>query len=223
MISASIISFVLNELHRLPGIWVYGLVMLLVFGETALFVGFVLPGETSVIVAGVIASQGNINIGALCVLVVVAAILGDSVGFFLGHHYGERLLELKLLQRHRDELDGAMAGMQRRGPLYVFFGRFAAFLRAVMPGLAGISNMHYRRFFVANALGGMVWGVAYSLFGYYGGSQLPRIEKYSSWVSIGIVALIVLTIVGFDLLRRGRRRRKLQARASPPTPPPTQP
>lgn len=224
MISASIISFVLSELHRLPSIWVYVLVALLVFGETALFVGFILPGETTVIVAGVIASQGSINIGVLCALVVVAAILGDSVGYFLGHHYGERLLKIKLLRGHRDELDGALAGMQRRGPLYVFFGRFAAFLRAVMPGLAGISGMPYRRFFFANALGGLVWGLAFSLFGYFGGSQLPKIEKYSGWVSIAIVVGIVVTVVGFDLLRRARRRRRVtQAPDASPTVPPTEP
>lgn len=221
MISASIISFVLSELHRLPGIWVYGLVALLVFGETALFVGFILPGETTVIVAGVIASQGSINIGVLCTLVVIAAILGDSVGYFLGHHYGERLLRIKLLQSHREELDGALAGMQRRGPVYVFFGRFAAFLRAVMPGLAGISGMPYRRFFFANALGGLVWGLAFTLFGYFGGSQLPKIEKYSGWVSIAIIVVIVVTIVGFDLMRRSRRKRRAAATLTPAPETPT--
>ncbi len=213
--SASIISFVLSELHRLPGPLVYGLVALLVFGETALFVGFVLPGETTVIVAGVIASQGSINIGVLCILVVIAAVLGDTVGYLIGYHYGERLLSLKVLRKHREEIDGAMAGMQRRGPIYVFLGRFTAFLRAVMPGLAGISGMHYRRFLVANALGALVWGIAFSLFGYFGGSQLPKIEKYSGWASIGVVAVVVATIVLFDVMRRARRRRRKMQ--SPPT------
>ncbi len=215
MMSASIISFVLHEIHSLPGPLVYGLVALLVFGETALFVGFVLPGETTVIVAGVVASQGSINIGALCVLVVISSIVGDSVGYAIGHHYGDRLLSLKVLQKHREELDGALAGMQRRGPIYVFFGRFTAFLRAVMPGLAGISRMHYRRFLIANAAGGLIWGVAFSLFGYFGGSQLPKIERYSGWASVAIVATIVFTIVGFDIVRRRARRRRRES-ASPP-------
>ena len=209
VISASIISFVLHELHSLPGPLVYVLVALLVFGEAALFVGFVLPGETTVIVAGVVASQGNINIGALCALVVLAAVVGDSVGYAVGHHYGDRLLGLKVLAKHREELDAAMAGMQRRGPVYVFVGRFTAFLRAVMPGLAGISGMHYRRFLIANAAGGLVWGVAFSLFGYLGGSQLPKIEKYSGWVSIGLVVVLVLGVVGLSLLRRQAQRRRL--------------
>jgi membrane protein DedA with SNARE-associated domain len=208
VISASIVSFVLHEIHSLPGLLVYGLVALLVFGEAALFVGFVLPGETTVIVAGVVASQGNINIGVLCVLVVVAAVVGDSVGYAMGHHFGDRLLNLRVLQRHREELDSAIAGMQKRGPIYVFLGRFTAFLRAVMPGLAGISKMHYRRFLVANALGGIIWGVAFCLLGYYGGAQLPKIEKYSGWASIALVAALILSVVGVHYLRKIVRRRR---------------
>lgn len=207
MISASIISFVLHEIHSLPGILVYVLVVLLVFGEAALFVGFVLPGETTVLVAGLVASQGNINIGVLCVLVVASAVVGDSVGYAVGHHFGDRLLNLRMLQRHREELDSAIAGMQRRGPVYVFLGRFTAFLRAVMPGLAGISKMHYRRFLVANALGGLVWGVAFSLFGYYGGSQLTKIEKYSSWVEIVLVVLLIAAVLAAHYGRKIARKR----------------
>ncbi len=210
MISASIISYVLHELHSLPALLVYGLVVLLVFGEAALFVGFVLPGETTVLVAGVVASQGNINIDVLCILVVLAAVVGDSVGYAVGHHFGDRLLSIRLLQRHREELDAALAGMQKRGPVYVFLGRFTAFLRAVMPGLAGISRMHYRRFLVANALGGLVWGIAFSLLGYFGGSQLSKIEKYSGWASLALGALLVLSVLGVYYLRRISRRRRSQ-------------
>jgi membrane protein DedA with SNARE-associated domain len=211
VISASIISFILHEIHSLPGPLVYALVVLLVFGEAALFVGFVLPGETTVLVAGVVASQGNINIDILCVLVVVAAIVGDSVGYAVGRHYGDRLLDIRILQRHREELDAAIAGMHRRGPIYVFLGRFTAFLRAVMPGIAGISQMHYRRFLLANALGGLVWGVAFSLLGYYGGSQLSKIEKYSGWASIALVAVLVVTVLGAHYARKVMRKRRSES------------
>ena len=204
----SIISFFINEIHSLPGVLVYVLVALLVFGEAALFIGFVLPGETAVIVAGVVASQGTINIGVLCALVVAAAVVGDSVGYAVGRHFGDRLLSIRVLQSHREELDGAIAGMQRRGPIYVFVGRFTAFLRAVMPGLAGISKMHYRRFLLANALGGIIWGIAYCLLGYLGGSQLPRIEKYSNLASWIIVGVVVAVIVAFEVYRRRKKSRR---------------
>ncbi len=153
----------LHEIHQLPGALVYGLVTVLVFGEAALFIGFILPGETAVLVAGVVASQDHVNVGVVCVLVVAAAITGDSVGYEVGHRYGESLMKLSILKRRRPALERALEGLRRRGPIYVFIGRFTAFLRAVMPGLAGMSGMNYRRFFIANALGGTIWGVTFTL------------------------------------------------------------
>ncbi|MDE3064798.1 MAG: DedA family protein [Acidobacteriota bacterium] len=207
MLVATLVSFVLNEIHRLPGSLVYSLVALLVFGEAALFIGFVLPGETAVIVAGVVASQGHVNVGALCALVVAAAIIGDSVGYAVGSRYGHRLLAVKIIAKRRAEIDRALEGLRRRGPLYVFVGRFTAFLRAVMPGLAGMSKMHYPRFLLANALGGLVWGVSFTLLGYFAGSALARIERWAGWASLGLLILIVALWVTLHLRRRARERR----------------
>jgi membrane protein DedA with SNARE-associated domain len=203
VINASIVSYILDRILHLPGGLVFALVALLVFGEAALFIGFVLPGETSVIVAGVVASQGHINIDILCVLVVVAAIVGDSVGYAIGHRYGEKLMTLPLIRNRRVALERALEGLRRRGPIYVFVGRFTAFLRAVMPGLAGMSKMHYRRFLVANALGGIIWGVGFSLLGYFAGGALLKIEKYASWAGIALLVLII----GFFVAMHVRRKR----------------
>jgi len=205
MLSASLISSLVTKLHHLPPALVYVVVALLVFGEAALFVGFVLPGETTVLVAGVIASQGSVNVVALCILVVAAAIIGDSVGYLVGREYGPQLLKLRILAKHQDELDKALLGLKRRGATYVFLGRFTAFLRAVMPGLAGMSRLHYRRFLAANALGGVVWGVGFTLLGYAGGSQLGRIEKFAGYFSSGLLVLFALAIVVVVVLRRKRR------------------
>lgn len=203
-VTATIVTYVLDELQKLSGGVVYGLVALLVFGEAALFIGFVLPGETSVIVAGVVASKGHVNIVVLCVLVVIAAIVGDSVGYAVGHRYGEKLLTLPVIRHRQVALQRALEGLRQRGPIYVFVGRFTAFLRAVMPGLAGMSKMHYRRFLIANALGGLVWGVGYALLGYFAGAALSRIERYASWLGIGLLVL-VLALAWVLHLRRQRR------------------
>ncbi len=203
-VTATIVTYVLDELQKLSGGLVYGLVALLVFGEAALFIGFVLPGETSVIVAGVVASKGHVNIVVLCVLVVIAAIVGDSVGYAVGHRYGEKLLTLPVIRHRQVALQRALEGLRQRGPIYVFVGRFTAFLRAVMPGLAGMSKMHYRRFLIANALGGLVWGVGYALLGYFAGAALSRIERYASWLGIGLLVL-VLALAWVLHLRRQRR------------------
>lgn len=204
MLAASIVSYLLSEIHRLPGGLVYALVTLLVFGEAALFIGFILPGETAVLVAGVVASQGRVNVAIVCLLVVVAAITGDSVGYAIGNRYGESLMKLPILKRRRGALDRALEGLRRRGPIYVFIGRFTAFLRAVMPGLAGLSRMQYRRFLLANAAGALVWGVGYSLLGYFAGTALTKIERFASWFGIAVLVVVVAVIVTIYIRHRRR-------------------
>lgn len=205
--SASILSYVLHELHRLSPALVYGLVALLVFGEAALFIGFVLPGETSVIVAGVVASQGRVNVDALCALVVAAAILGDSIGYAVGRRWGPRLLEVGPIAKRRSGVDRALDGLRRRGPTYVVVGRFTAFLRAVMPGLAGMSEMPYRRFLAANATGGLLWGVAFTLLGYFAGGALNQIEHAAAWASVGVLAAVLALWAALFARRRRRESR----------------
>ena len=204
MLAASIVSYLLSEIHRLPGPLVYGLVTLLVFGEAALFIGFVLPGETAVLVAGVVASQGHVNVVVVAALVVVAAVAGDSVGYVVGHFYGESLMKLPLLRSKRAALERALEGLRRRGPIYVFIGRFTAFLRAVMPGLAGMSRMNYRRFLIANALGGIIWGISFTLLGYFAGTALTRIEKYASWAGLSVLIAMIVFFVVFHFVKKSR-------------------
>jgi membrane protein DedA with SNARE-associated domain len=206
MLDASVVSFLIGELHKLPSALVYVVVGLLVFGEAALFVGFVLPGETTVLVAGVIASQGGVNIVALVGLVIAAAIVGDTVGYVVGREFGPRLLDIGMVRPHRERLDKAMLALHKRGATYVFLARFSAFLRAVMPGLAGMSRMHYTRFLIANAIGGLVWGGGFTMLGYLGGKQLPRIEKYASYFSWGVLALI-LTVLTSLVVRHQLKKR----------------
>ena len=206
MLTASLTSSLTDQLRHVSSGWVYLIVALLVFGEAAIFIGFVLPGETAVIVAGVIASQGKINITVLCALVVVSAIAGDSVGYLIGRRYGERLLTLPLIRKRHVSIERALEGLRQRGPIYVFIGRFTAFLRAVMPGLAGMSKMHYRRFLFANALGGLIWGVGFTLLGYFAGGALNKVEKYSSWAGLTLLVLVIAVITVLHVRRKRRER-----------------
>jgi membrane-associated protein len=200
--SATIVSFLLEKIQDLPGILVYCLVAFLVFGEAALFIGFVLPGETAVIVAGVVASRGHVNVVTLCALVVVAAIVGDSVGYEVGRKYGAHLIKLPIVRSRRHSIDRALEGLRRRGVIYVFVGRFTAFLRAVMPGLAGMSRLPYRRFLLANASGALLWGVGYTLLGYFAGTALNSIERVSGFVGIGILVVVIGVVVGLYFAKR---------------------
>ncbi|MCU1363250.1 MAG: hypothetical protein JWM55_1078 [Acidimicrobiaceae bacterium] len=211
MSSASIVSYLVGRIQDLPGGLVYGLVALLVFSEAGLFFGFILPGETAVLVGGVVASKGHVNIVTLCAVVVVAAVAGDSLGYEVGKHYGERLLTLPIIRRRKSGVERALQGLRRRGPIYVFVGRFTAFLRAIMPALAGMSPLSYRRFFVANASGALVWGVSYALLGYFAGDALTSIERYSGWAGGAILVLVVGVIVGLHFVKK-RGERRLEAR-----------
>ena len=209
MLSATIVSFLNDKIQHLSSGLVYGLVVLLVFGEAALFIGFVLPGETSVILAGVVASQGHVNVVVLCTLVVVAAVLGDSVGYAVGQRYGDRLIELRVFRRRRVAVERALEGLRRRGATYVFIGRFTAFLRAVMPGLAGMSRLRYRRFLVANAAGALIWGVSFTLLGYFAGTALSSIEKYSGWGASAVLVVMIAFFIVFHFVKKRRQENSL--------------
>jgi membrane-associated protein len=200
-------SGLLDGLLSAPPAVVYVLVGLLVFGEAAVFVGFVLPGETAVVIGGVLASRHEIELWALIVLVALCAIVGDSVGYEVGRHYGTRVLAWGPLRRHEERLDGARAFLRQRGGSAVFLGRWTAFLRAVMPGLAGVSKMPYRRFIVWNALGGIAWGTTFCLVGYLAGNSWEVVAgRIGTGGALVTAAVVVAALVVWHIRRRRSAR-----------------
>jgi len=188
----------MNALLDLHGVVVYLLVGLVVFAEDALFVGFVLPGETAAVLGGVAAERGHVSLPLMVLTVVAAAIIGDSTGYEIGSRYGTRVLSLAVLRRRQERLDRAREMLAKRGAPAVFLGRFVAFLRAIMPFLAGTSKMPYRRFLTWNALGGLVWGGACVLVGYLAGNSYGTVEKYFGRVTALVaVAVVVVAVVGW--------------------------
>jgi membrane protein DedA with SNARE-associated domain len=175
----------------------------LVFAEDALFFGFVLPGETAAILGGVAASFGRVPLWTVLVVVVAAAVVGDSVGYEVGRKLGPRVLEHRWLVKHRDRLEEARASLRRRGGTAVFLGRWIAFFRAVMPALAGASHMSYGRFLAFNAAGGLVWGVVVVLAGFAAGASYERIEHIVGRGSaVAVAAVVVLLLVARHVARR---------------------
>ena len=201
-----LVASILDHILHLNPTMVFVVVSLLVFAEAAVFFGFVFPGETAVILGGVVASGGRINVYALTACVVIAAILGDTVGYWVGREFGEKVLDIKLLANRRGGIDKALQLLAKRGALAVFIGRFTAFLRAVMPGLAGLSRLRYQIFLAANAAGALVWGVLFTFLGYWVGGAYRKAEKYAGWASTGILILVVFVAVGFFI--RGRLKEK---------------
>lgn len=184
-----------DRLLSVPAPVAYVVIALLVFGEAAVFLGFVLPGETAVLLGGVLASTGRLSLPLLFVLVVAAAILGDSVGYEVGRRVGPRMLATRPLRRHVRGIDAARRLLRDRGGVAVFLGRFTAFLRAVMPGLAGLSHMPYPRFLVFNAAGALVWGGGVVLLGYAAGQSYDQVGRLLGGTSAVISAVLVLAVI----------------------------
>ena len=196
------VNSLVEHLSTVPGPLVLAIVGLLVFGEAAFFLGFVLPGETAVLLGGFMAYNDRISLSALFVVVVACAVVGDSVGYEVGRRLGPRILSWRLLARHEHRLDGARRFLDGRGGFAVFLGRFTAFLRAVMPGLAGMAQMRYRRFLAFNAIGGLVWGGGCVIAGYAAGKSY---EQVGQWMGrSGAIVLAVLVVGALFVWHRRR-------------------
>ncbi|MFH5879566.1 DedA family protein [Arthrobacter sp. NA-172] len=183
------------------------IVFALVFAEDAIFVGFVIPGETAAVVGGVIASRGLFPWWVMILIVVTAAITGDTVGYEIGKHFGPRVMALKILDKRRAQLQKAEDFLKDKGGLAVFLGRFTAFFRAVMPALAGLSQMPYRRFAFWNFSGGIVWGALFVSLGFVAGNSYEQVARTVGRGAAAVVAVVVVAIVVVWQVRKHRAKK----------------
>jgi membrane-associated protein len=195
------VGHILEGILRLPPALALALVFLLPAVEASIFVGVVVPGVIGVILGGVLANQHKLPFAAVLIAGVAGAIIGDSIGYLVGDKYGERLLT-KLPDRlvKRENIQKSEETIRRLGGKAVFVGRFTAALRALIPGLAGMGRLPYRKFLAWNALGGALWASGFVILGYLAGSQYKRIEQYANYVGIALL----LVIIAFFVVR-GRR------------------
>ena len=189
------------------------LALLVVFAlpalESSAFLGFVIPGETAVLMGGVVASQGRLPLAAVLVAAVAGAIAGDAIGYLVGRRWGRRMLDSTLGRFVKPEhVDRAERALARRGGMTVLLGRFTVALRVVVPGLAGMADMPYRRFALFNILGALAWGGAMVVAGYLAGSSWHTAEQVISRVGLGITLAVLATLVGVRVLYRHRTRRR---------------
>jgi membrane protein DedA with SNARE-associated domain len=202
----------IDGLLNVSPIVAYIAVFCLVFAEDAIFVGFVIPGETAAVLGGVVASRGEVQLGSMMALVVLAAIIGDSVGYEVGKHLGTRLVKTKVLARYSRKVENAQEFLRRKGGSAVFLGRFTAFLRAVMPALAGTSRMPYGRFLAYNAAGGIVWGIGFVLLGFLAGNSYEAVaQAVGRDLAVVIAAVAVAALVAWHLRSRRRQQRRRAA------------
>jgi len=174
--------------------------------ESSVFLGFVFPGETALILGGVLASYGRVSLWQVLVAGISGAIIGDSVGYLVGREFGRRILASRPVRRlvKPQRIERGEEYLGRRGGRAVFFGRFTAALRALVPGLAGVARMPYRVFLPFNVAGGAIWGTIMVLLGYLAGASWKRVAGYATQVGIALFAVVILALIVGHVLRSAR-------------------
>jgi membrane protein DedA with SNARE-associated domain len=200
------------DVEHLVQVFGYPLLFLIVMSESG---GLPVPGETGLITAAALASQGKLQIEFVIALAAAGAIVGDNIGYLIGRKGGRWLLE-RPGAFHRQRLLVLATGQpffERHGPKAVFFGRFVLGLRVWASWLAGATRMHWRSFVLWNALGGITWATAIGLIAYFlGHSAGNAIEAFGLF---GLAAVVIALVTGFVLHRRHRRSRHADVRELP--------
>ncbi|MGD0273744.1 MAG: DedA family protein [Gaiellaceae bacterium] len=183
---------------------------LVFFGVGIESMGIPIPGETVLVIAAVAAGRGTLVPWEVALCAWAGAVVGDNIGYALGHHYGERFWTLPGIRRfyRRERVERVESFFERRsGWLVVFCARFVAILRIFAGPIAGISRMHWRAFLLANALGGACWVAVVMVIGLMVGSNLDRaIKIVEGGGYVGLAVVVVIAIVAAVFLHRGKRR-----------------
>jgi membrane-associated protein len=158
------------------------------FADSGLLIGLVLPGDSLLLAAGLLASQGFFDIALVIVVCFFGAVSGDSVGYAIGKRWGVHMFGSKTSRfLNQDRLEQVRAFYARHGGKTIVFARFIHFVRTIAPMLAGAARMHYPTFLVYNIVGGALWAAGVVLAGFYLGRVIPHIDRYIVFIILGII------------------------------------
>lgn len=196
-------AFSLSDLIQWGG---YAILVAIVFTETGLLVGLFLPGDSLLVTAGLVASAGALNIWWLNLLLIAAAIVGDSTGYAIGYRVGPRIfVREKSLLFNPQHLVRTQEFYERHGGKTIVLARFVPIIRTFAPVVAGVGRMVYGRFFFYNVFGGVGWVVSMTWAGYLLGRSIPNIEQYTHLVVLVVIGLSVLPLV-IELAKARRKK-----------------
>ena len=177
------------------GMLVYLLLFLVIFCETGLVFLPFLPGDSLIFAAGTFAGIGELNLFGLFILLICAAVLGDTVNYEIGKHFGRKILNNKKFTIVKKEnLDKADALISKYGALAVFIARFMPIIRTIVPFVVGMGNLNYKKFITFNALGGVIWVTLFLCLGFFFGN-IPFVADHFSLIIISIVFISILPII----------------------------
>lgn len=184
-----LIEFVQNY-----GMWVYAILFLIIFVETGLVVMPLLPGDSLLFAAGAIAATGALDPVALSVLLFIAAVMGDSLNYQIGHYIGPRVFNLKSRFINREHLLKTQGFFEKHGGKTIIFARFMPIIRTFTPFIAGVGSMQYARFLMFNIIGGAAWILSFIWLGYFFGN-LPVIKDNFTYVIFAIIGISLMPAV----------------------------
>jgi membrane-associated protein len=180
----------------------------IVFAESGLFFGFFLPGDSLLFTAGLLASQGLLNIFILAPLIVFGAILGDTVGYWFGAKVGPKIFTRNdSFFFNKQHIARTHLFYLKYGSKAIIIARFVPVVRTFVPILAGVGTMPYGIFLRYNIVGGLVWGTGVTLLGYFLGTAVPNIEQYLLPIILGIIVVSFLPI-GVEFWKSKREHKK---------------
>jgi membrane-associated protein len=184
----------LAQIIQSVGIWTYLILFVTIFIETGLVVTPFLPGDSLLFAAGAFAALGSLNVWALFGVLALAAILGDTVNYWIGHYIGDKAFTTKSRFLKREYLDRTQAFYQKHGGKTIFLARFVPIIRTFAPFVAGVGKMRYGYFISYNIFGGILWTALFIAAGYFFGN-VPFVRNNFSLVVIAIVLISVVPAV----------------------------
>lgn len=205
----------LSEIIRDYGLWTYGVLFLIIFAETGLVVMPLLPGDSLLFAAGALCAlpESGLNVHLLAFLLFVAAVLGDSLNYWIGNKIGPAVFRREdSIWLRKKHLERAHAFFEKYGGRAIILARFVPIVRTFVPFVAGVGAMTYRRFFAFNVIGGFVWIYSFTYLGYFFGN-LPVVKDNFALVIIAIIVVSVIPIA-VEAARGWRACRKLSGSAN---------
>ncbi len=172
----------------------YLILFLIIFAETGLVITPFLPGDSLLFAAGAIAALGSLNIVVLILVLIAAAILGDTVNYWIGHFFGQKLVDNPHIPINQKHIDQTQAFYNKHGGKAIVLARFVPIVRTFAPFVAGIGRMDYRQFILYNVIGGVIWAGLLTFAGYFFGN-IPMVKENFEIVVIAIVAISVLPMI----------------------------
>jgi membrane-associated protein len=183
----------LPDLVASYGSLIYAILFVIIFCETGLVITPFLPGDSLLFITGTVAGIGGLNIGILLISIYVAAILGDTVNYFIGKFTGQKIIDMHLPMIRQEHLDKTHEYFTKYGPLTIIIARFAPFIRTFAPFLAGMGAMEYKKFLSYNVIGGVLWVTTFLLAGYFLGT-IPFVKENMSLVALAIILISFLAV-----------------------------